>query len=619
MAAEGGEVRTERAGPEGRVLVIVFDHPPANALGVGMRRALMQALAEAVEPGLDGVVLAAAGRNFSAATAVDAAGEGDPAADLQAAPSLATLCAAIEDLALPVVAALSGTAAGPGAELALAAHARVAQAEARIVFPDVALGLPPQGGSSQRLPRIVGAAEALDLLLSARAMPAEEALALGLIDQIVEAPPLAAAVALAAALPGPRPGRDRAEGLADVAGWQAAIAAARAEAARGGLPAAARIIDCVDAALYLPFENGVALETVSAEDLLDTPESRGLIAAARAERRAASLPPAVARAVPRGISHLALVGAGPQVPALALLALSRGLKVTWALEDPAVRAQGLLWLEDRLGAEQRAGRMSQAQRDADRARLSGAETAAALVRSGPAAPGLVIHAAAGPDLALLTRALPAVPQLVLGGVEGALGLSLAPTARLAELALPEGGDPEAQAAAVAGAVQLLRRMNLSPLLVGRMPVLGRRLQGAGRAALARLLALGVPRRVLEAALDGFGQPLPDLPEPAAEPAMRAMSEAEVLRRWLGALANEGFRLLEARVARRPSDIDHALIAGWSFPRWRGGPMHQAAGRGLMVLRADLQAWAAEDALWAPAPLLDRMLAEGRRLADLDRL
>uniref|UniRef100_UPI00384CA287 hypothetical protein n=1 Tax=Xinfangfangia pollutisoli TaxID=2865960 RepID=UPI00384CA287 len=82
MAAEGGEVRTERAGPEGRVLVIVFDHPPANALGVGMRRALMQALAEAAEPGLDGVVLAAAGRNFSAATAVDAAGEGDPAADL---------------------------------------------------------------------------------------------------------------------------------------------------------------------------------------------------------------------------------------------------------------------------------------------------------------------------------------------------------------------------------------------------------------------------------------------------------------------------------------------------------------------------------------------------------
>ncbi len=100
--------------------------------------------------------------------------------------------------------------------------------------------------------------------------------------------------------------------------------------------------------------------------------------------------------------------------------------------------------------------------------------------------------------------------------------------------------------------------------------------------------------------------------------MRAMAEDEVLRRWLGAMANAGFALLDARVARRPSDVDLALFMGQGFPRWHCGPMHHAATRGLMVLRRDLRGFAAEDAaLWTPHPLLDRLIAEGRRLADLD--
>jgi len=112
--------------------------------------------------------------------------------------------------------------------------------------------------------------------------------------------------------------------------------------------------------------------------------------------------------------------------------------------------------------------------------------------------------------------------------------------------------------------------------------------------------------------------MPDLPDPADPAPMRPMTEDEVLRRWQGAMANEGLRLLDARVALHPSDIDLVLVAGFAFPRWRGGPMHHAASRGLLVLRRDLRQWQQDDAgLWSPHPLLDRLIAEGRRLADLN--
>jgi 3-hydroxyacyl-CoA dehydrogenase len=598
MSATQEDVRAELRADG--VLVLTLDQPPANALGRGLRARLIAALLAAPAQGARAVVICGAGRNFSAATAMDTD---------QGAPTLADLCALVEDMPLPVVVALTGATVGPGAELALAAHARVMAPDARIVCPEVGLGLVPEAGTTQRLPRLVGAAEALRMLLRAHPVSGAEAVATGLADELAEGDVLQAAVAMAAALPGPRPVRDRADGLAEVGAFQEAVTVARAEAARGILPAPQRIIDCVEAALMLPFANGLAMEAVAREDLVEGAESRGLIAAALAERRAVSLPAAVARVRPKAVARLGLVGGAPQMAALALVALNHGLAVAWVDPDDDRRTANARWIDARLEADLRARRLSVVQRDADRARLVMHADLAAL-----GACDLVLHGAAGEMLARLGRAIPAAPQLVMGGAEGAMGLGLAPSARLAELALPAGARPEH----VAVAVQFLRRLGLTPVLQGKMPIVGRRVSGAGRAALARLLALGVPRRVLAAALDGFGHALPDLPEPSDPAPMRAMAEDEVLRRWQGAMANEGLKMLDARVALRPSDIDLVLVAGYGFPRWRGGPMHHAAERGLMVLRRDLRGWAGDDAaLWAPHPLLDRLIAEGRRLADLD--
>ncbi len=261
-------------------------------------------------------------------------------------------------------------------------------------------------------------------------------------------------------------------------------------------------------------------------------------------------------------------------------------------------ARGIGWTEERLLAEDRAGRLP-AGLAAARARLATAEG------SDLAGAELIVHA-----LKPAPGYRAPVPHLVMGGEAGEIGIALARTGRMSELALPEGVPEEV----VVTLLDVLRRLGAPALLVGKRPVLGRRLALAGETALARLIGLGVPRRLIAAALEGFGARLPDAPLPDLGSAFRPMAEAEVLHRWLGALANEGLRQVGAGVALRPTDVDHCLIAGQGFPRWRGGAMYQAHRRGLMVLRHDLRRWADEDAVWTPAPYLDQLISEGRRLA-----
>ena len=606
MAAGDQWVRTDLR--DNGVLVVSFDHPPINALIHDLRAALMRAFDQAQDHRVRAVVLAAAGRNFSAASGADLA-TSSPAPSPETTPTLMDLCRRVEDLHIPVVAALQGATIGPGAELALAAHARVVDQSVRIVFPEVGLGLVAMAGSTQRLPRLVGARESLALMVHAQPVMAEEGLATGLFDVVAEADLLDAAVAHAIAMPGPRPVRDRVEGLADVQGYQAAIAAARVAAGRGTLPAPGRIIDCIEAALILPFENGLALEAITREDLEAGEESQALCAAAFAERRAAQLVPAVAKIRAKTVAEIGFVGAAPQMSALALVALRHGLALRWADADAARRAASIGWISTRQDAALQAGQITQMQRDADRARMS--EVAGPQDLQGC---DLIVHGAAGDAVAALGRLMPMVPQVLMGGSEGAFGLSLAPSARMSELALPSGAAP-AQTAVI---VQFLRRIGLPPVLQGKMPVVGRRVALAGRTALVRMLQMGVPKRLLAAALDDFGHALPDLPEPETVAAMPSMAAMQVVQRWQGAMANEGLRLLDHHIAARPSDIDLVMVAGYGFPRWRGGPMHQAARRGLLVLRRDLRIWQADDpAIWTPHPVLDRLIADGRRLDDMN--
>ena len=99
---------------------------------------------------------------------------------------------------------------------------------------------------------------------------------------------------------------------------------------------------------------------------------------------------------------------------------------------------------------------------------------------------------------------------------------------------------------------------------------------------------------------------------------RTFTADDIQRRYMAAMINEAARVLEDGIARRPSDIDVVFLTGYGFPRWRGGPLHYADTYGLGNVLADLRSFAAEDDhYWSPAPLLERLVAEGRTFADLN--
>lgn len=100
-------------------------------------------------------------------------------------------------------------------------------------------------------------------------------------------------------------------------------------------------------------------------------------------------------------------------------------------------------------------------------------------------------------------------------------------------------------------------------------------------------------------------------------ARRAFGDEEIVARATAAMVEEGFRILEERIARRSADIDLVLVHGYGFPRWRGGPMHWAGRAGLPEILRRIEGYAAEDPLsWAVPPLLARAVAEGQTPEDL---
>ena len=590
-AADGQVVRIGRIGP---LLEITIANPPVNALGAAVRRGLADALALAEMDNSVAVILRGAQGVFSAGADITEFGA------VHDAPTLGALCRRIETLGKPVVAVLSGAALGGGLELALAAPMRLAEPSAQLALPEVHLGLVPGAGGTQRLPRLTGPEVALDLMLSGRVLPAAEALALGLVDRMVDPGDEAAVRAVARGMADSgdwTPTEARREGLRNPAAWRAAIEAARDGQRGQRLPAPGRIVDCVEAALLLPFEQGLAFERAAFDDLVATPEAAGLRRAFRAERAARKLPAAVAAASAQAPSRLSVWGGGAQALAVVRAALQAGMAVQ--LADPSREAlvAGLESIAAAQEADVAAGRMTAAARDADWARLTPVLGAARLGEA-------EIVLTARPDLAL-----PAPRTVLALGVEpprGAIGVSPVTVGPgLAELAILQ---PDVAPARAAMAVAFARRIGWEAVPTGPGGPVAVALATALAEAVAHLEARGVARPLVAQALALAGI--------AGEGRAGTPRQAEevIARRCFGALANAGARLIEAGCARDAAQVDAIAIAAGITARWTGGPMHQADARGLMVLRRDLRLWSVEaPSLYAPAPLFDRLIGAGARL------
>lgn len=507
---------TVRPRQNGAVMVLSIDAPPVNALGAAVRAGLADGLAAALaDPSVGAIVLCAVGPSFSAGADIREFGHPAP----QGVPGLPELCNRIEASGKTVVAAIQGAALGGGLELALAAHVRLAGPRARFGLPEVALGLLPGAGGTQRTPRLTGAGPALRLMLTGKPVSAQEALAIGLVDAVVEdleQTAVALAAELAAEGRPPVRTRDRLDGLQDVVRYQADVAAARA-AALGRLPAPGRIVDCVEAAMLLPFDRGLIFERAAFEDLAASPESAGLRRAFFAERRAAVFPEAGAPAHPVG--HVGLVGLGETGAALAVLLLQAGLQVTAVVKGDGPLDAGLRRVALLQDQAVTAGGLSREARAQDRARLLPASELSAL-----AGCDLVIEALPE-DEALKTSVLaelgqvlrpgaviattvswldPAMLATAAGRERDVVGLHLGRPAermRLAEL----GVSARTGAEAVATLAALLRRIGKLPVRVGAAPgLVGNRVMGALRTAADLVLEEGARPSQVDAALQDFG-------------------------------------------------------------------------------------------------------------------
>ncbi|MEP5231334.1 MAG: 3-hydroxyacyl-CoA dehydrogenase NAD-binding domain-containing protein [Alloalcanivorax sp.] len=304
--------------------VIRINYPPVNALGHGVREGLQQCLREALaDEQIRAVVVIGEGKTFPAGADIREFGK---------PPQQPALPAVIDEYEASdklVVAAIHGTALGGGLEVALGCDYRVALDSARLGLPEVKLGLLPGAGGTQRLPRLVGAQKALEMIVGGNPVKAKEALSLGLVDEMVSGDLLEGALAYTRQL------------LADNAPLRKLCDLAVPDAQDGlfeqfeqsiarkqrGFKAPFSCIKAVKAAVELPFDKGVERERELFFKLLVSPESAAQRHVFFAEREVAKVPGLDKNTPKREINQVAVIGAGTMGGGIAMNFANAGIPV----------------------------------------------------------------------------------------------------------------------------------------------------------------------------------------------------------------------------------------------------------------------------------------------------
>ncbi|MBA4114222.1 MAG: 3-hydroxyacyl-CoA dehydrogenase [Verminephrobacter sp.] len=701
IEAKASVVRTAR---QGRVLVVTIDNPPVNALGVAVRQGLQAAVEQAeADAAVQAVLIVGAGKAFIAGA--DIREFGQPAQP----PSLPEVCNRIEACGKLVVAAIHGPALGGGLEVAMAAHYRVALPAAKLGLPEVNLGLLPGAGGTQRAPRLMGVRAAAGLMLGGQHLGAHAAFDAGLVDRVAQGTdPVAAglqyAEELLAANAPVRRTRDIAIG--DKPAALAELDALAAETAKKtrGLFSPLKIVECVRAAVELPFDEGLARERALFVQCLDSPQRQGLIHAFFAERETAKIPEAKA-AQPRAIAQLAVIGGGTMGAGITVSALDAGFTVTMVERDQDSIARGQANVEKVYDGLIAKGRMTPEAKAAVLARYTPS------TRYDDIAHVDLVIEAVFEDIEVKKAVFKELDRVCKSGAvlatntsyldidaiaaatsrpQDVIGLhffSPANIMKLLEIVVPA----RVSADVVATAFELAKRMKKIPVRAGVCDgFIGNRILAVYKQAADFLLEDGASPYEIDEAVRGFGYPMgpfqvtdlaggdigwatrkrraatrdpkaryvevadricergwfgqktgrgfylyangarTGMPDPEvlaivdAERAKkgitpRKFTPEEIMRRYMAAMVNEGAKVVEEGIALRPLDVDVTFLSGYGFPRHRGGPMKYADMVGLPQVLADIRAFAQEDPLfWKPAPLLERLVAEGRNFDSLNK-
>lgn len=493
------------------VLVVTIDNPPVNAASIATRTGLAAAISHANDDAaIESVVITGAGKIFVGGA--DITEFGKPPVD----PVLPDVCQHIEDCAKPVVAALNGAALGGGLEIALACHYRVAATTSSVAFPEVKLGLIPGAGGTQRLPRLTGIPVAVDLIGSGRSVKADEAMALGIVDAVVDGDLVARAVDVARGKGGFR--RTGESTVRSASAEDIETASRKITTKARGQVAPSVAVGLVAGAQTMTLQAGLAEERAAFLRLKDSPESAALRHVFFAEREAAKVA-GLEGAVPRIVKTIGIVGTGLMGSGIAVAALDAGYRVIGVEQSDEAAQKGRERIAGLLERNVKSGRLDEAGRVDRLSRLTVDGSLQALADA-----DLVLEAVFD-DLAVKTelfRTLDAIvrPDAILatntsyldpdqiaaatqrpGRVLGLHFFSPANIMRLVEVVRCAKTEPDVLATGFAVAKQMRKLPILSGVTEG---FIGNRIFSAYRREAEFLVEDGAEPQEIDAAMEAFG-------------------------------------------------------------------------------------------------------------------
>ena len=354
---------------DGAVAVITLNNPPVNALSEAMREGLIAALRAAeADSAVQATLLICAGRTFIAGADISEFDKKLTGASLRDVQN------AMDAAKKPIVVAIHGTALGGGLETAMCGHYRVAVPSAKLGQPEVALGLVPGAGGTQRLPRLIGVEKALEMVTDGKPISAAEGLALGLLDALVPEQDLKnGALAFTRQLLTDGKGvcrtRDRNEKVTGVS--PQIFSDFRASHKFRGFAAPEEAIKCVEAATTMPFDQALEFETRIFLACKDSLQSKAQRYAFFAERKAGKIPGLADDAPVLPIAKVGVIGAGLMGGGIATVFANAGLPVTIVETDAAALARGLDAVKSNYESSVKRGRLTEDEARARFARITG--------------------------------------------------------------------------------------------------------------------------------------------------------------------------------------------------------------------------------------------------------
>jgi len=349
------------------IAVITIDNPPVNALSPGVPEGMLTALETAErDPSARAIVIICAGRTFISGADIKELEEAarNPASG---GPDLHPLLARIEDCAKPVIMAIHGMALGGGLEVAMAGHYRVAVADASLGAPEVNLGIIPGAEGTQRLPRLVGVAAAVEMCVSGKPIKAPQALQMGLIDRVIDGDLLSGAVAYAGQVAGQpvRRTREQNQKLGSASENAPIFAAGRAQAAkvRRNQTAPLAALEALEAATTLPFDQGCKKEREIVRRVLMGDQAKAMIHIFFAERAVARVPGIPKDTATYPIAKVGIIGAGTMGGGIAMACANAGISVLLKETEQAALDRGAAAIRKNYESSVKKGRFSQAVMD----------------------------------------------------------------------------------------------------------------------------------------------------------------------------------------------------------------------------------------------------------------